>query len=502
MQTQQIPIPKLTVQKFTGLCTTPARLLLAKNAERRIAACFGSLSSLANDGRAVYGVNTGVGSLCETVLAQKHLRDLQKNIIRSHACGTTPFLPPEAGRGAMLLSINSLAKGYSGVSVALVKFLIRIFNAGVRPLLPERGSLGASGDLIPLAHLGLLLLGRGEALFRGRTCSGSAILSRLGLRPYAFKQKEALGLINGTEACAAVAALAVAESARFSHSTLSATAALFEVLGASTSCLARELHRLKPHAGQRDVARELSEKLRGSRLCNRPHRKIQDAYVIRCAPQIEGAVRDVIHDAEHAIETELNAVTDNPLFFNRGGRIVAVSGGNFHAQRVAFAMDSLTIATAAASKLTERRIERLLNADLSGLPPFLTRKDGLRSGLMITQYLASALVAENNILASPASIHSSPVSANQEDFASMAMTAAVKCVHAIGNAEHILAIELLCLAQAMDCLREEKISFQDFSRASRALYERIRNVSKPLINDRELGEDIANITKLIRMEGL
>ncbi|OHA04770.1 MAG: hypothetical protein A2934_03765 [Candidatus Sungbacteria bacterium RIFCSPLOWO2_01_FULL_47_10] len=494
-KTYSVPLWRVSVADFIGAIRRGTRLSVEQESLRRIRSGFDSVKSSLLENKIIYGVNTGIGDLCDKIIPPASLRELQKNIIVSHACGFEPFVDERVSRGVLFLKINSLAKGFSGVSPELVKKLISIFNNGISGLLPARGSLGASGDLIPLAHLGLLLLGKGRAYRGGSVQSSSALLKRAGISPYEFGPKEALALINGTEVLTSSAAHSVNRAENLFETSITATAALYEIFGASRASLDSKLHAQKPHPGQERVATMLRSLLRESVLCEQAQKKIQDAYVFRCAPQIDGAIWDEIKKAREAVEIELNSVTDNPLFFGTG----AVSGGNFHAQRLAFAMDSLAISLAAFGKISERRIERLLNPSLSGLPAFLSPDCGIHSGFMITQYLAASLVAENSVLATPASIQSIPVSANQEDFVSMGMTAAWKLERIVANCEQILAVEILALAQAMDLMRRNSnIPLARFCPSSRSFFLRVRNLSRFLARDRVLGDDIRNIAHCIQ----
>ncbi|MEK7118316.1 MAG: aromatic amino acid ammonia-lyase, partial [Patescibacteria group bacterium] len=446
----------------------------------------------------VYGVNTGVGDLCDVFLSDSKLLKLQENLIMSHACGSEPYFDDNIARGAQLLVINARAKGYSGLMEGTIQKLITLFNHDIVPLLPMQGSLGASGDLIPLAHLALPLLGEGNVRIKGKRVPAKQVLQKLGIA-HALAPKEALGLINGTEVTTSQSAFVVWGAERLLLGSLRATAALFEIFGSGISSLDPDIHALKQHMGQAAVVRYLRGYLRGSALVNQPKAKAQDPYVIRCAPQIDGAILGEITRAKTTVEIELNSVTDNPLFFTKGKIVKAVSGGNFHAQALAFALDGLGIALTAASKLIERRVERLLNSSLSGLPPFLVLESGLNSGLMIPHYLIAALVAENSVLAHPASIQTVSVSANQEDYVSMAMTSATKAASILRNTERILAIELLLIAQAMDVMVEKKnITLSLFSASARSVHETVRRSVAMLKRDRLMSGDIDAVLKHLR----
>jgi len=494
-----IPIRNLTIADFIGMSGPKTRLYLEKSAGSKINRVASSLQKLIGAGKIIYGVNTGVGDLCDVTLQGKDLYRLQENIILSHACGSSPYLEERVSRGALFLIINSRSKGFSGVTAELIRKLVILFNNNVSPLLPVRGSLGASGDLIPMAHLGLLLLGQGSAMMNGKIVPTKKILHRLRISNHVLQPKEALSLINGTDVTTAQAAFTLEKAKKLLFLSARLTAVIFEVLGASKKSLDSDLHSLKPHVGQVAIARLLRKFLHGSRRCDRPNKKIQASYVIRCAPQIDGAIWEQIEKARDVAEVELNSVTDNPLFFPSGAGVRVASGGNFHAQNLAFSLDSAGIALAAFGKVVERRIERLLNSSLSGLPPFLAHDFGLNSGLMIPQYLVAALVAENLVLAHPASIQSLPVSANQEDFVSMAMTAATKAEKILENCEKILAVEILTAIQAMDMAKDANGRvFSDFSPAAKTLHRKTRAIVSELKNDRWLSKDIEVLTESIQ----
>jgi len=496
---QKIPIHKLKITDFIELSRPKTRLEISESSGAKISRIASSLQKLIGKGKIIYGVNTGVGDLCDFVIQGKDLYRLQENIILSHACGSSPYLEEQVARGALFLVINSRAKGFSGVTPELIQKLIVLFNNNVSPLLPVKGSLGASGDLIPLAHLGLLLLGQGNTLVSGKIVSAQKLLKRFRIADHILQPKEALSLINGTEVTTAQAAFTLEKAKNILLLSTRLTAAIFEVLGASKKGLEPDLHSLKPHKGQAVVAGLLRKFLQGSKLCDRPNKKVQDSYVLRSAPQIDGAIWEQIEKARGVVEVELNSITDNPLFFRSVGRVRVVSGANFHAQNLAFSLDLVGIALTAFGKVIERRIERLLNPNLSGLPPFLAYNCGLNSGLMITQYLVASLVAENSVLAHPASIQSISVSANQEDFVSMSMTSAVKAEKILENCEKIIAVEILTAIQAMDMLKSVSgYSFSAFSPASRNLHRKTRAVVPELKKDRWLGKDIEVLTELIR----
>jgi histidine ammonia-lyase len=493
---KNIPAVSLTITDVVAIGQSDSRISLSGEGVRLTKKCTDAIQKLLKKNSIVYGVNTGVGDLCDSFLPDDQLSELQENIILSHACGDAPFFPDDVARSAFFLVLNARSKGYSGLSTHTIQTLAKIFNNEVTPQIPMQGSLGASGDLISLAHISLMLLGEGNVKMNGKIVPAKTMQKKLCLTKHSFGPKEALSLINGTEVTTATSAYTVKGSERLLSSSVRATSALFEIFGSQISCLDEDIHLLKPYVGQLRVAGELREHLKGSKLVARPKEKVQDPYVIRCTPQIDGAILDQISHTRKIVETEMNAVTDNPLFFVNGENVKAVSGGNFHAQNIAFAMDGIGIALVAESKIMERRVERLLNASLSNLAPFLVMESGLNTGFMIPHYLIAALVAENSVLAHPASIQTVSVSANQEDFVSMAMTSANKASQILYNCERILAIEIILISQAMDLMMEKNDTrFTDFSKSTQKIYETVRASVKTLRKDRYMSEDIKKVLK-------
>lgn len=493
-----LPTVNLTIERFVALTKSDTQCALNPSAVKSINRGAAAVRKIVKNKIIVYGVNTGLGDLCDVFLPDGHLATLQQNIIMSHACGSAPYFNDDVARGAVLLVVNARSKGYSGITAQTLDSLIEIFNHKIIPLLPMQGSLGASGDLIPLAHLALPLLRMGNVRVRGKIISAKKAL-RMFKPSEALEPKEALSLINGTEVTTSQAAFVAHGADRLLSCSVRATATLFEIFGSGLSSLDADIHALKPHPGQITVARNLRAHLRGSKLVERSKAKAQDPYVIRCTPQIDGAILGEILRAKTTIEIELNSVTDNPLFFVDGEDDKSVSGGNFHAQSLAFVLDGLGIALTAASKVIERRVERLLNPSLSGLPPFLVSDSGLNSGLMIPHYLIAALVAENSVLAHPASIQTVSVSASQEDYVSMAMTAAYKAAQILNNCERILAIELILIAQAMDIMIDKKgVKLSSFSSSSQSLYKTVRQSVSMLKRDRLMSGDIEAVLTHIR----
>ncbi len=408
------------------------------------------------EGRLVYGVTTGFGRFSDVAISPEQAAELQVNLLRSHAAGVGEPLPADVVRLCLALRVNSLLKGHSGVRPVLIELLLSCLSADIVPVVPAQGSLGASGDLAPLAHMALVLLGRGEAFLNGQRLPGAEALRRAGLEPVVLAPKEGLALINGTQVMTSLAVLAH-ERARDLLAAADAIAALTcEALRGIPAAFAEPLQAVRPHRGQAAAAANLRRLLDGSRLCTRPGElRVQDPYTLRCIPQVHGAARDTLAYVGATLAIEVNAATDNPLIFaaadDDGDQIL--SGGNFHGQPVAVAADCLAVALGGIGAMSERRCERLVNPALNGgLPAFLTERAGLRSGLMLVQYTAAALVSENKVLAHPASVDSIPSSANQEDHVSMGTIAARKAAAVVQNLARILAAEWLCAAQAVDFL--------------------------------------------------
>ncbi len=467
------------------------RAALTPAAKARVRASRAVVEKAVRDGRVVYGVTTGFGAFSETAISPRQAKTLQKNILMSHAAGVGEPLPDETVRLTLLLMINSKAKGYSGLSPATLQALIGLFNREVVPIVPEKGSVGASGDLAPLAHLSLVLIGRGRARLGGRSMTGAAALRRAGLKPVTLAAGEGLALVNGTQVMTAIAAGCIEEGQRLSKLADIAAAMSLEVLLGSRTQLHKRIHRLRPHPGQTQAAANLraltekSEIISSHKDCGR----VQDAYSLRCSPQVHGASRDTLGFARQVIETEINSATENPLVFPDGQ---ILSGGNFHGQPVALAMDHLAVALAEFASISERRIERMVNPALSGLPSFLIEQGGLNSGFMIAQYTAAALVSENKGLAHPASVDSIPTSANKEDHVSMGTIAARKAREVLKNVKTVIAIELLAAAQGLDLFTNLKPGL-----GTRAAYETIRAHVPHMDRDRELGVDIETAAGLI-----
>lgn len=445
-----------------------------------------------DEGRTIYGVTTGFGALSDVAISRSDTRKLQENILMSHAAGVGKPLDPPTVRAIMALRIKDMARGHSGIRLETVRCLMELLNRGVCPVIPEQGSVGASGDLAPLAHMALVLLGRGAAFFRGKQISGADALKKLQRQPLQLDAGEGLALVNGTQVMTAIGALAAYDARQLAKLVDLAAAMSLEVLMGSRTEFNMRIHDVRPHPGQKAAADNMDRIVRDSEIIT-SHKdcyRIQDAYTLRCSPQVHGAARDAIAYARSVLEIEMNASTNNPLFFAEGEDFLL--GGNFHGQPVALALDFLCMAVTDLASISERRVERLVNPKLSGLPAFLVKDGGLNSGFMLAQYTAAALVSENKVLSHPASVDSIPTSANKEDHVSMGTIAARKCRNAVENAQTVVAIELLCAAQALDLFTNLKPG-----RGTLAAYSVIREAIPHLETDRILSADIAAMRSLM-----
>ena len=459
---------------------------LSSEAATKMAASRRMVVRYLAEGHSVYGVTTGFGRFSDVLIPEDKRKELQVNLLRSHAAGVGEPFAEEIVRGMMLLRANALAKGYSGIRTEVVNLLLEMLNRNVIPLIPSQGSVGASGDLAPLAHLSLVLIGEGSAKV-GRSqdiLPGQAALHRAGLEPVVLEAKEGLALINGTQAMASLGVDAVMQ-ARFLGMWADVAASLsMEALRAIPMAFHPLVAKVRSHPGQKRVQRHLLTMLEGSQLVTSPGElRMQDAYSLRATPQVHGACLDSLEHIQEVIGREINSATDNPLLFPEADMII--SAGNFHGEPLALVLDYLAIASAEWASISERRIERMVNPALSGLPPFLTRQGGLYSGLMLAQYTAASLVSENKVWAHPSSVDSIPTSANQEDHVSMGTTAGRKAHTVINNLRYVLSIELLCAAQGCDLLGPEKMAAR-----THRVYLWIRELVPALEADRPLAPDI------------
>jgi histidine ammonia-lyase len=482
----------LTLEDLESVARTRRLVALAPGARDGVARARQVVDDAVAQNAVVYGVTTGFGNFADVVIPAPRLRELQLNLVRSHAAGVGDPLAEAPTRALMLLRANVLAKGFSGIRPETLDLLVEMINAGVHPVVPSQGSVGASGDLAPLAHLALALVGEGHCTHDGHRMPSAAALAGAGLEPVVLEAKEGLALINGTQLMTAVAGLALAEAWRLARTADVTGALCLDALKGTDVAFDPRIHAARPHPGQAASARNLRALLAGSpiRESHRDCGKVQDAYTLRCMPQVHGAVRDALEFAGRTISIELNAATDNPMVFADTGEML--SGGNFHGEPVALAADLLAIAMAELGSISERRIERMVNPALSGLPAFLTPEGGIQSGLMIAHVTAAALASENKVLAHPASVDSIPTSANKEDHVSMGVTAALKAARAVANTRRILAVEAMAACQALEFLKP-----LETSPALRAAYARVRRTVPPYDKDRILSPEIEALAALV-----
>ncbi|WP_018133563.1 histidine ammonia-lyase [Effusibacillus pohliae] len=468
------------------------KVAISPEAWERVARCRARVEQMVANRETVYGVTTGFGKFADVSISPGDAEQLQANLIRSHACAVGTALPQDVARAIMVLRANALAKGYSGISEATLRLLVDCLNHGVHPVIPEKGSLGASGDLAPLSHLALLLMGEGEAKFQGKRMPAQQALARAGLAPVRLRAKEGLALINGTQVMTAIGALTFARAERLAKIADVIAAMTCEVLRGIADAYDEGIQQVRPYPEQAVVAANLRDLLHGSQLTTRQGElRVQDAYSLRCIPQVHGAVRQVLTYVADKLAVEINAATDNPLIFLETGRVI--SGGNFHGQPIAFAMDFLKIGLSELANISERRLERMVNGQLSGgLPPFLSRRPGLESGMMIAQYVAASLVSENKVLCHPSSVDSIPSSANQEDHVSMGTNAAQHAAQVVENAARVLAIELIAACEAAEHQGADRLA-----PATRVLYEVVRETVEPILQDRSLTADIERTARAL-----
>jgi len=490
----------LTLAQIEAVALNAQPVALAPQANHRIAQSRSLIESILAAGQTVYGVNTGFGKLSDVRIPDGSLAQLQTNLVRSHAGGVGQPLSEPESRAMLLLRANVLAKGFSGCRVELVELLLALLNASVHPVIPEKGSVGASGDLAPLAHLALVVIGEGEAFYRGERIPGSEALKRAGLKPLALAAKEGLALLNGTQAMTAVGALAVARAIRLARLADGSGAMALEALMGTPAAFDPRIHDARPHSGQKAAAAHLLQLLHGSEIreAHREHdSRVQDAYCLRCMPQVHGAVRGALQHVRSILEIESGSATDNPLVFpgpdgSTEGSVL--SGGNFHGAPLAYAFDYAAIALTDLASITERRIDRLLNPDINeGLPAFLSPDPGLSSGFMMAQIVAAALINECQVLAHPSSTGSIPTSGGKEDHVSMGMTGALKLRQIVEHAERIVAIELMCAAQGLEHRRPLMSG-----REVEGIYKSIRATIPRLEQDRVLATDIDALAAAVR----
>jgi histidine ammonia-lyase len=486
---------QLTLEELARVARMAERVSLAARARESMQAARACVERIVAESRVVYGVNTGFGKLSDVTVGAGELRELQVNLVRSHACGVGAPLSVEETRAMMLLRANVLAKGFSGARVVVAETLLAMLERGVVPVVPEKGSVGASGDLAPLSHLALCCVGEGEAFFEGERMPGGDALRRAGVEPLRLEAKEGLALLNGTQALTAVGALALERAERLARTADVSGAMSLEALKGTPAAFDERIHLARPHKGQVASAAHLREllrdsEIRASHVLGDP--RVQDAYSLRCMPQVHGATRDALSHARACVEIETGGATDNPLVFADTGEVI--SGGNFHGAPLALAFDYTAIALTHLGNIVERRVDRLVNPEKNeGLPPFLTARAGVESGYMVPQIVAVALLNECKVLAHPASTDNLPTDGGKEDHVSMGMTAALKLRRVVENVETVVAIELMAAAEGL----EHRAPLAP-GRGARLAYEKLRSECPRLTRDRALSGDIERVTHALR----
>ena len=449
MTTVHLDGKSLTLQDVVNVARKGYKVEIAPEANEQIKECAASVSEWVKEGRVVYGITTGFGDLASVVIPRDKGRQLQENLLLSHACGYGEPYPEDVVRAIMLLRINTLTRGFSGISLETLQQMVDYLNLGIHPVVPTQGSVGASGDLCPLSHVAISLIGHGEVVYKGQKMSASEALAKVGMKPVELQPKEGLALNNGTTVMNAVAALCIVDAMNMMKNADVAASMSAEALHAVPYAFDRRTHDLRPQVGQGVVAENIRRLIEGSEIIEAFKKdRVQDAYSLRCLPQVHGASRDAIGYVKEKVEIEINSVTDNPIIFHKDGD--AISGGNFHGQPMAMAMDFFGIAAAEFASISERRVARLVDHKLSDLPPFLVSDSGVNSGFMIPQYTAAAIVSENKVLAHPSVVDSIPTSANQEDHVSMGGYSARKGRQILDNTNRVIAVEMVNAAQGMD----------------------------------------------------
>ena len=483
----------MSLEDLVAIAREGSTVRLTKESKARIINARKMIEKWVKEERVIYGVTTGFGALSDVIISKEDTKRLQENILMSHAAGVGDLLDEETVRAVMALRIKDLARGHSGICLETVSRIIDLLNRGVCPVVPEKGSVGASGDLAPLAHLCLVLIGQGEAFYEGQRISGIEALKKCGLNPLQLRAGEGLALVNGTQVMTAIGGLSIYDAVKLSKMTDIAASMSLEVLMGSKTEFDQRIHHVRPHPGQAAAADNMDRITRDSEIItsHKDCSRIQDAYSLRCSPQVHGASKDAITYARKVVETEMNSSTNNPLIFAESQEFLL--GGNFHGQPVALALDFLCMAVSELANISERRIERLVNPQLSGLPAFLVSDGGLNSGFMLAQYTAASLVSENKVLSHPACVDSIPTSANKEDHVSMGTISARKLREIVKNTEYVIAIELLCGAQAMDLFTNIKPG-----EGTLIAYKMIRDEVPHLEKDRIISKDIETMVHLMR----
>ena len=474
----------LTLELALSVLSSDEKVFLSEEARKEVVKSRKAVEKIVSEKQIVYGITTGFGKFSDVYIQTSDVKQLQYNLIRSHACGVGDPFPEKVSRAMLLLRANALSKGYSGVRLDVISCLLDLLNTTVHPVIPQQGSLGASGDLAPLSHLALVLTGQGEVFYKGERMDAALAMKEAGIKPIELEAKEGLALINGTQAMTAMGVVAYLEAVKIARLSEAIAAMTMEALNGIIDSFDEKVHLARGYQEQLDVAARMRNWLNGSCLTTRQGEvRVQDAYSLRCIPQVHGASWQVIGYVKEKLEIEMNAATDNPLIFDEGESVI--SGGNFHGQPIAFAMDFLKIGIAELANISERRIERLVNPQLNDLPPFLSAQPGLQSGAMIMQYCGASLVSENKTLAHPASVDSIPSSANQEDHVSMGTIAARHAYQIIQNTWRVLAIECIVAMQGVEYRGVEKMA-----PLTRGFYDMARKIVPSIKTDRVFSKDI------------
>ena len=493
MKTVSIDGDNLTLEQVEEVALGKASVRIDPKAISKINKCRKYVEKIVDTEKIVYGINTGFGKLCRERISKKDIEKLQENLVLSHALSVGPVFCEEEVRATMLLRANVLAKGYSGVRLELIQTLVDMINKRVHPMIPEKGSVGASGDLAPLAFIALVMMGKGWVFYKGKLMEGRRALKSAGIKPLKFSAKEGLALINGTCVMTALGALSLLKAERLAELADMAGAASLEAALCTPVAFDENIQKVRKYKGQREVARNLINLTRQSQIreFHKACPKVQDPYSFRCMPQVHGAVRDVLSYVRSVLNIEINSATDNPLIFPDEDKVI--SGGNFHGEPVALALDFLGIATSELASISERRIAALMNPEISDLPAFLTKDPGLNSGFMMAQIVSASLVSENKSLSHPASVDSIPTSNNQEDHVSMGTIAARKTREIVNNTEEVLAIEFLAASQGIDFRAPLKPGI-----GTGKIYNQIRKTIPPVTKDRLMVGDVVKMKDLMR----
>lgn len=482
----------LTLDQVKRVCYDGEHVLISEDSMIKVKESRAAVDKIVSEKRTIYGINTGFGKFSDVVIDEADVNELQVNLIRSHACGVGEPFPEVVSRAMILLRLNALLKGFSGVRPVIVERLVTLLNSHIHPIIPQQGSLGASGDLAPLSHLALVLMGEGKVQYKGSICKTEEVYKQEGLTPIELQAKEGLALINGTQAMTAMGVVNWIEANDIAIQSELIAALTMEGLEGIIDAFHPAIHEARGYPEQIDVAERMRNLLAGSQLITKQgEKRVQDAYSLRCIPQVHGASWQSLNYVKEKLEIEMNAATDNPLIFDGGETVI--SGGNFHGQPIAIAMDFMKIGVAEFASISERRIERLVNPQLNDLPPFLSAKPGLQSGAMIMQYCAASLVSENKTLAHPASVDSIPSSANQEDHVSMGTIASRHAHMIIQNVRRVLAIECICALQAVHYRGVEKMAPK-----TRVFYEEARKIVPSITEDRVFSEDIEKLAEWLK----